>query len=108
MPQATYVHGGCAVDYTPGTAVAAGDVVVQGDLVGVVKRPIAAKRSAATISRSRTRPVRRTVAALESTRVSMKPPRKPASPGSMAASTFARRSWMALRRGGASAAISTA
>jgi len=42
MPQATYVHGGCAVDYTPGTAVAAGDVVVQGDLVGVVKRPIAA------------------------------------------------------------------
>ena len=42
MPQATYVHGGCAVDYTPGAAVAAGDVVVQGDLVGVVKRPIAA------------------------------------------------------------------
>ncbi len=42
MPQATYVHSGCAVDYTPGTAVAAGDVVVQGDLVGVVKRPIAA------------------------------------------------------------------
>ena len=42
MPQATYVHGGCAVDYTPGAAVATGDVVVQGDLVGVVKRPLAA------------------------------------------------------------------
>ena len=42
MPQATFVQDGCAIDYTPGSAVAAGDVVVQVDLVGVVKRPLAA------------------------------------------------------------------
>ena len=29
---------GAAIDYTPGTDVAAGDVVVQGELVGVAKR----------------------------------------------------------------------
>jgi predicted RecA/RadA family phage recombinase len=42
MPQATFVQDGCALDYSPGAAIAAGDVVVQGDLVGVAKRPIAA------------------------------------------------------------------
>ena len=42
MATATFVHDGAAVDYTPGAAVAAGDVVVQGDLVGVAKTPIAA------------------------------------------------------------------
>ena len=42
MPQATFVQEGCALDYTPGAAIAAGDVVVQGDLMGVAKRPIAA------------------------------------------------------------------
>ena len=42
MAQATFVQEGNAVDYTPGSAVAAGDVVVQGDLVGVSPRPIAA------------------------------------------------------------------
>ena len=42
MPQATFVQDGCAIDYTPGTAIAAGDVVVQGDLIAVAKRPIAA------------------------------------------------------------------
>jgi predicted RecA/RadA family phage recombinase len=42
MATATFVHDGKAVDYTPGSAVAAGDVVVQGDLVGVSPRPIAA------------------------------------------------------------------
>lgn len=42
MPVATFVHTGTAIDYTPGSAVAAGDVVVQGDLIGVAKRPIAA------------------------------------------------------------------
>jgi predicted RecA/RadA family phage recombinase len=42
MPQASFVQVGCAIDYTPGAAVAAGDVVLQGDLIGVAKRPIAA------------------------------------------------------------------
>lgn len=39
---AMFVQEGAAVDYTPSAAVAAGDVVVQGDLVGVAKRAIAA------------------------------------------------------------------
>ena len=42
MPTATFVQAGDQIDYTPGAAVAAGDVVVQGDLVGVAKQPIAA------------------------------------------------------------------
>ncbi|MCK6485456.1 MAG: DUF2190 family protein [Phycisphaerae bacterium] len=42
MAQATFVHDGAAIDYTPGAAVAAGDVVVIGELVGVTKTPIAA------------------------------------------------------------------
>ena len=42
MALVTYVHDGNAIDYTPGADVAAGDVVVQGDLVGVAKTPIAA------------------------------------------------------------------
>ena len=42
MPQATFVQEGGAVDYTPGAAVAIGDVVVQGELVGVARGPIAA------------------------------------------------------------------
>jgi predicted RecA/RadA family phage recombinase len=42
MAQATFVHEGCAIDYMPGSAVAAGDVVVQGELVGVARSPIAA------------------------------------------------------------------
>jgi hypothetical protein len=32
---AQFVHDGNRVDYTPSSAVAAGDVVVQGELVGV-------------------------------------------------------------------------
>ncbi len=39
---ATYVQDDKAVDYTPTTAVAAGQVVVQGALVGVAKEPIPA------------------------------------------------------------------
>ena len=39
---ATYVHEGRAVDYTPSSAVTAGDVIVQGELVGVAKKDIAA------------------------------------------------------------------
>ena len=42
MATATFIHDGKAIDYTPGSAVAAGDVVVQGELVGVAKVPIAA------------------------------------------------------------------
>jgi predicted RecA/RadA family phage recombinase len=41
MPQATFVMEGDTVDYTATAAVAVGDVVVQGDLVGVVTRPLA-------------------------------------------------------------------
>jgi len=40
--QALFVHEGKSIDYTPSSAVAVGDVVVQGDLVGVAKTPIAA------------------------------------------------------------------
>jgi len=42
MAQAMFVQNGLAVDYTPSSAVAAGEVVVQGDLVGVAKFAIAA------------------------------------------------------------------
>ena len=42
MAQATFVQEGCAVDYTPGADVAVGQVVVQGDLVGVAKQAIIA------------------------------------------------------------------
>ncbi len=42
MAQATFVQDGRSIDYTPGTAVAAGDVIVQGELVGVARMPIAA------------------------------------------------------------------
>jgi len=42
MATATFIHDGNAIDYTPDSDVSAGDVVVQGDLVGVAKRPIAA------------------------------------------------------------------
>ena len=39
---ARYVQDDAAVDYTPTADVASGQVVVQGDLVGVAKRPISA------------------------------------------------------------------
>jgi predicted RecA/RadA family phage recombinase len=39
---ATFIHDGNSVDYTPGADVAAGAVVVQGDLIGVARTPIAA------------------------------------------------------------------
>jgi predicted RecA/RadA family phage recombinase len=42
MATATFIHDGNSIDYTPGSAVSAGDVVVQGELVGVAKLPIAA------------------------------------------------------------------
>ena len=39
---ATFVHDGSSIDHTPAADVAAGAVVVQGELVGVVRTPIAA------------------------------------------------------------------
>jgi len=39
---ATYIHEGNAIDFTPAADVAAGEVVVQGELVGITKRDIAA------------------------------------------------------------------
>jgi predicted RecA/RadA family phage recombinase len=39
---ATFVHDGNSIDYTPGSAVTAGQVVVQGELVGVAKVDIPA------------------------------------------------------------------
>jgi len=37
-----FVHDGNSIDYTPAADVAAGDVIVQGDLVGVAKLDIPA------------------------------------------------------------------
>ena len=42
MATAQFLHDGKSIDYTPGADVTAGDVVVQGDLIGVVKLDIAA------------------------------------------------------------------
>ena len=42
MPTAVFVSEGNAIDYTPSANVAAGDVIVQGELVGIAKTPIAA------------------------------------------------------------------
>jgi predicted RecA/RadA family phage recombinase len=42
MATATYVQHGDSIDHTPGADVAAGDVVVQGELVGIAKTAIAA------------------------------------------------------------------
>lgn len=39
---ADFIQDGAALDYTPGGQVAAGAVVVQGDLIGVAKLPILA------------------------------------------------------------------
>lgn len=42
MAKALFIHDGDAIDYRPTTNVAAGDVVVINDLVGVAKRDIPA------------------------------------------------------------------
>ncbi len=44
MAKAVFVHEGERIDYTPAADVAAGEVVVQGDLVGVATRDIQAGR----------------------------------------------------------------
>ena len=40
MTTTTFRHEGAAIDYTPGSAVAAGDVVVQSDLIGIARLDI--------------------------------------------------------------------
>jgi len=40
--QARFIQVGESIDYTPGSAVAAGQVIVQGSMIGVTKVPIAA------------------------------------------------------------------
>ena len=40
--QATFIHDGGSIDYTPAGDVAGGDVIVAGDLVGVAQRAITA------------------------------------------------------------------
>lgn len=47
MSTAVFVQDGDRIDYTPASAVAAGAVVVQADLVGVAKTPIAANAAGA-------------------------------------------------------------
>jgi predicted RecA/RadA family phage recombinase len=47
MPQATFIQEGHYIDHTPASALASGDVVVQGDLVGVTLRPLAAGETGA-------------------------------------------------------------
>ena len=40
MATARFIHEGKSIDYTPSADVTAGDVVVQGDLIGVAPRSI--------------------------------------------------------------------
>jgi len=42
MSGVNFVQEGRSIDYTPGGAITAGDVVVQGELVGVAKKDIEA------------------------------------------------------------------
>ena len=42
MAIARFIHDGHSIDYTPGSDVSAGDVIVQGDLVGIAKLNIVA------------------------------------------------------------------
>ena len=42
MTQTTFIHEGRQIEFTPTVAVAAGQVVVNGDLVGIACGPIAA------------------------------------------------------------------
>ena len=44
MATARFIHDGKAIDYTPGSAVSAGDVVVINRIVGIAKLDIAANQ----------------------------------------------------------------
>ena len=50
MAQATFVQDGRLIDHTPAGALAAGDVVVQGDLVAVTIRPLAAGEAGSLVT----------------------------------------------------------
>ena len=41
---ALFLHEGQSIEYAPSSDIAAGDVVVQGDLVGIARTPIAANQ----------------------------------------------------------------
>jgi predicted RecA/RadA family phage recombinase len=47
MPKAVFVQEGNLLDHTPAAAVAAGDVVVLDDLIGIAKTPIEANKAGA-------------------------------------------------------------
>lgn len=47
MPTASFIHDGNAIDYTPTVDTPAGTVVVQGYLIGITKREIAANEKGA-------------------------------------------------------------
>ena len=52
MSKATFVHDGNAIDYTPGSAVAAGDVIAIGsNTIAIAKTPIAASALGAAATR---------------------------------------------------------
>ena len=42
VPATRYQSNSCSIDYTPGSAVTAGDVIVQGSVVGIATQDIAA------------------------------------------------------------------
>lgn len=44
MSIAQFIHEGKSIDYTPGADVTAGDIVVQGDLLGVAQLDMAANQ----------------------------------------------------------------
>ena len=44
MAQAEFISDGLLIDFTPASAIAAGEVVVQGDLIGIASRAIAANQ----------------------------------------------------------------
>lgn len=53
--QGVYLGSGDTIPYTPGTAVAAGDVVIQNELVGVAREAIAASAQGSLTVRGRMR-----------------------------------------------------
>ena len=62
MAVVTFVHDGDAIDYTPTADVAAGAVVVQGELVGVAKLAITANKLGSLAVKGVTVPIARYLA----------------------------------------------